>query len=597
MKKFLAIILSTLLAFAGTILPVSAETRDAANLNEALNYPGDNLEFVSEGDYPWAVEGDHAKSTNQGVDSSYNEDYTEEIPSLSTVMLTAETNEGDVIAFEYAVSSEERMDLFKFYIDGELIQRWSGEVDWSGMSIELSAGTHTFEWTYYKDYVASDGEDTAWLDNVHVGAPLPVNGIEVTSNVSVPAQRKAQLEWMLTPLNAHNTNIIFSSADESIATVDENGVVRGIKEGSTTITVTTQDGGFAAHCAVTITAAQPPVQLYGMIGTESLYYSEGGGYYRKPCTWVNFNDVDPETSVFDFGGQFGDDGRGVAVAAAEYVDGYIYGFTGYGTRPEEFFKMSFEDFEYAVIEPEYYGVGFDNYMVLDMAYNYSNETMYYTAVDLNSYETILATVDLVTGESRMIGTITNADPIASFAAYFSIAISTDGTANALRIGSGAVNYGEAMLCELDLDTAEIIRNIGLTGAPAFQQQSMTYDHNTGVIYWAQWDSPYAPGNLLRVIDPATGESTPCGVINGDGGCEILGMFIPYDGEAPQPPQYELGDVNMDGTITVEDSLLTFRSAMNLFALTEEQQQLADINQNGIVNSDDALVILRLALGL
>lgn len=54
------------------------------------------------------------------------------------------------------------------------------------------------------------------------------------------------------PQNASNKNIVWSSANENIATV-ENGVVTGINAGTTVITVTTVDGGFTATCRISVT--------------------------------------------------------------------------------------------------------------------------------------------------------------------------------------------------------------------------------------------------------------------------------------------------------------------------------------------------------
>lgn len=617
MKKVIAIILAALLALPNVALSASAQTydasvpalaqaRDAATLDEALNYPGGELHFVSEGEYPWVVDGDCARSTNQGVDDSYYGS-----AQGSSVGTTVTANEGDVVAFDFAVSSEP-YDKLRLFIDGEEIYEWwysindgwntgaGGELDWTGTSYELPAGTHLIEWKYLKDDSGSSGEDTAWLDNIHVGAPIAVESVEVTQSVEFPAGAyRPQLEWTVFPINAHNKNVTFESSDESVATVDDKGFVRGISQGSAIITVRTEDGEHTDECVVTIGEAQTDVHLYGLLATESLYYSSGA--YRQPLTWSTFDVSNPEESLFEFGGQLSSSGVETAVAAAEYVNGYVYGFTGFGAYPEEFFKMSFEDLDYGVIEPEYYGTNPDSsrYMVLDMAYDYSTETMYYIAFDASTMGAVLFTVDLETGESSFVGELGSSDPaIGNNVLCYSFAIGTDGTGYVMRMGQGLF---DGTLCEIDLDTAQIVRVIGSTGDDCLQQQSMTYDHNTGVIYWAQWSNPYEPGNELRVIDPETGKSELCGVINGDGGCEILGLFIPYDADNPQPPappsDYAPGDVNMDGSITSDDALITLRAAMELYTLNDEQALLADVNESGTVSSDDALIILRRALAL
>ena len=43
---------------------------------------------------------------------------------------------------------------------------WSGTEDWAEVSFAVTEGSRTFEWTYTKDSSASDGEDTAWIDDI-----------------------------------------------------------------------------------------------------------------------------------------------------------------------------------------------------------------------------------------------------------------------------------------------------------------------------------------------------------------------------------------------------------------------------------------------
>lgn len=599
MKKIFAVLMAAMLVLSSMVFPSMAETGidDAATLDEALNYADGNLHFVSEGDYPWVIEGDHAKSSNQGVDTEYDYETGETYESISSVSTTVTVEEGTILAFEFAVSSEDRMDRLRFFVDGERIEQWSGEIGWTGYVYELSEGTHEIEWLYRKDSSGADGLDTAWLDNIHVGEEITVEGVEITNGpISVPACRKVELKYNVLPLIASNKNVLFDSADESIAYVDDNGYVRGVSEGTTTISVCTEDGGFIDSCEVTVTEAQPAVQLYGLLCAESLYYSYGSGSYRQPCVWATFNDVDPETSLVEYSKQLDSSGEESAVAAAEYVDGYVYGFLGFGYAPEEFFRMSFEDLQNGVINPEYYGTsGSDTNMILDMAYNYANETMYYLSMNLMTDNVELYTVDLVSGESTLIGIVTTSDATVNMPFYYSLAIGTDGTGYVMLAGMGAINYGSGMLCEINLETAEIVRNIGATGAECFQQQSMTYDHVNDVIYWAQWSNAYSPGNELRVVNPETGASESCGAINGDGGCEILGLFIPYDND--DTPVGIIGDVNGDGNVDISDATIVLRYALGISTIPEQYLDNADVNGDGQINVTDATLIIRMEMGI
>ena len=58
------------------------------------------------------------------------------------------------------------------------------------------------------------------------------------------------------PSNASYKTVTWSSADESIATVDATGKVKGVGLGSTTVTATSKNG-LKANCKVTVTARMP----------------------------------------------------------------------------------------------------------------------------------------------------------------------------------------------------------------------------------------------------------------------------------------------------------------------------------------------------
>lgn len=78
------------------------------------------------------------------------------------------------------------------------------------------------------------------------------------SSLSLKVGETAQLTATVTPVNADNDNVNWSSSDNSVATVAD-GLVTAVKEGSATITVTTVDGGKTATCAVTVSTDIVPV--------------------------------------------------------------------------------------------------------------------------------------------------------------------------------------------------------------------------------------------------------------------------------------------------------------------------------------------------
>jgi len=64
-----------------------------------------------------------------------------------------------------------------------------------------------------------------------------------------------QLRATVAPEEATNKNVRWSCSDESVATVNEDGLVTAVGPGRALVTVTTEDGHFTAGCTITVTAA------------------------------------------------------------------------------------------------------------------------------------------------------------------------------------------------------------------------------------------------------------------------------------------------------------------------------------------------------
>ncbi len=123
-------------------------------------------------------------------------------------------------------------------------------VDANGVVTGKKAGTATITATTEGtdangQQLTADCEVT--VKNVSVES-VALNKVETEIEIG----KTEQLSASFTPEQSTNKNVIWTSSDEAIATVDANGVVTGVAAGTATITATTEDGGKTATCAVTV---------------------------------------------------------------------------------------------------------------------------------------------------------------------------------------------------------------------------------------------------------------------------------------------------------------------------------------------------------
>jgi uncharacterized protein YjdB len=96
------------------------------------------------------------------------------------------------------------------------------------------------------------GSKTATCSVTVTDHVYPVTGVSLNASTgTVDAGGTLTLTETITPSNATNKGVSWSSSNEEVATVD-NGVVTGVKAGQASITVTTDDGNFQASCLVTV---------------------------------------------------------------------------------------------------------------------------------------------------------------------------------------------------------------------------------------------------------------------------------------------------------------------------------------------------------
>ena len=112
--------------------------------------------------HPWTIttndpyEGTYCmKSSNEGIHNS-----------ISSMECTVRVPNNGKISFFSKISSELNYDKGHFYIDGIEKGSYSGNISWSEKTYNVTAGLHTFKWTYQKDSSVNSNDDCFYVDYI-----------------------------------------------------------------------------------------------------------------------------------------------------------------------------------------------------------------------------------------------------------------------------------------------------------------------------------------------------------------------------------------------------------------------------------------------
>lgn len=138
--------------------------------------------------------------------------------------------------------------------------------------------------TYYYCVATNSPQSsvTSTIAEVTVTAPVAAGSVTLDkTSASVKQGKCITLTATVAPENATNKNVTWSSDNESVATVNNKGVVTGVAPGSAQITAKTVDGSHTASCTVTVTTPLPPVliadfnDIASLNGIISPHYAPG----------------------------------------------------------------------------------------------------------------------------------------------------------------------------------------------------------------------------------------------------------------------------------------------------------------------------------
>lgn len=248
------------------------------------------------------------------------------------------------------------------------------------------------QWEYTKDAGTAELEDTAYLDDVYVGAPKAVTGVEIQETASVAGYRRVQLTWDVLPDVAFNREVTFTSSDESIATVDENGVGDRCDSGRSRHHSYHQGRRFYRHLPGFGHWGSNACTDLRICGHSVCRHNQWPPAFRSMAHWYTFSDVYPgQPQQLGMMPDSTADAR-VNILCAELVDDTVYGYTMDG----RFFAMDLDSLQRGEPSVEYKDVPQNDdffFYPAEMAYDHSNDVMYVVNALHDLYE-----VDLETGE-------------------------------------------------------------------------------------------------------------------------------------------------------------------------------------------------------
>ena len=199
-------------------------------------------------------------------------------------------------------------------------------VDENGLVTGKSAGSATVTVR-----TVEGGYTAQCMVNVEGDETVAVTGVRLDNiGITVGVGGTWQLNATVEPEDAENKSVTWESSDESVATVDENGLVTGKSAGSATVTVRTVDGGYTAQCSVTVEGEETVLPtgvtlshttLNMKAGEETLLIAtvQPADATDKSITWESNA---PETVSVDSEGRLTAHKAGTAVITAKTVNGF-----------------------------------------------------------------------------------------------------------------------------------------------------------------------------------------------------------------------------------------------------------------------------------
>ena len=377
---------------------------------------------------------------------------------------------------------------------------------------------------------------------------VAVTGVELDkteATIMDKGDNTVQLTAAVTPENATNKQIKWTSSDETVATVSNKGLVTGLKEGKATITATTVDGGFTATCEITVVKAN--FILYEDFETDTVENWTALDQDGDGNSWmVADRIVDGEPSTFVYEGEHcatSHSWLGDPLTPDNWLISPAF-------TPDETSKLSWF---VRGQDPDYAAENYSVYVIPADAENTDAAIQIFTGVSTAEYVNETVGLEKYAGQEISIA-FRHHDVTDMFRINIDL-ITVNGKAE--TVNEYTVTFVDGLTNEtIDTVVVEEGKDVEFPAAPEHEGYE-----------FKGWDK-----DGKNITEDTT----------------ITAQYEKIEAEIL------IGDVDGNGKVDTFDAVVVLKYAAEMIQLDDNQLKAADTNKDGTVNTFDAVLILKYA---
>ena len=367
---------------------------------------------------------------------------------------------------------------------------------------------------------------------------VPVESISINiTNTTIRIGETVQLIAEILPENATNKKLIWSTDDEKIATVNQEGLVTAISTGETMITVTTEDGDKEATCKIVVMENEEEI-------VATIEYSETNLTNKDVVATIYFNKEDVHITNND--------------------EKNTYTFT-----TNDSFVFEYED---------------------------SQNTTGTATATVNWIDKILPTITGVENDGKYESPVT---PVITDENLKDVQLIKDGTEiNGYENGQEIAENGEYIIIATDKAGNETKVEFTIDIPIDDTITSVEYDVNMDSYYIKNIQPETELTTFKKAIFTEVGYTVFNLSGNQVLDNEMIGTG--YKLITDTGKEYALivmGDLNGDGEIKLTDLSMIRKHYLALETLTDEYEKAADVDNNGNISLNDISLIRKMILGI